>query len=181
MSRDAVFMSWWAPKASYYRKMEKITDRLGTACNIQAMVFGNMGDTSCTGVGFTRDPGTGEKVFYGEFLVNAQGEDVVAGIRTPQPISELKAWNAGVYNQLREITTSLEKHYKRHAGLRVHRAGRHPVHAADPQRQAHRSGRGQRRRRDGRRKASSTRRRPSCASPRRSSTSSSTRSSIPPR
>ena len=111
MSRDAVFMSWWAPKASYYRKMEKISDRLGTACNIQAMVFGNMGDTSCTGVGFTRDPGTGEKVFYGEFLVNAQGEDVVAGIRTPQPISELKAWNAGVYKQLREITTRLEKHY----------------------------------------------------------------------
>ena len=63
-------------------------------------------------MGFTRDPGSGEKVFYGEFLVNAQGEDVVAGIRTPQPISELEAWNAGVYNQLREITASLEKHYK---------------------------------------------------------------------
>jgi pyruvate,orthophosphate dikinase len=112
MSRNAVFMSWWAPKASYYRKMEKISDRLGTACNIQAMVFGNMGDTSCTGVGFTRDPGSGEKVFYGEFLVNAQGEDVVAGIRTPQPISELKDWNADVYKQLHEITTMLEKHYK---------------------------------------------------------------------
>ena len=76
------------------------------------MVFGNMGDTCCTGVGFTRDPGSGEKVFYGEFLVNAQGEDVVAGIRTPQPISELKAWNPDVYNQLRDITASLEKHYK---------------------------------------------------------------------
>jgi pyruvate,orthophosphate dikinase len=112
MSRNAVFMSWWAPKASYYRKMEKISDRLGTACNIQAMVFGNMGDTSCTGVGFTRDPGSGEKVFYGEFLVNAQGEDVVAGIRTPQPISELEIWNPGVYKQLREITAMLEKHYK---------------------------------------------------------------------
>ena len=112
MSRNAVFNSWWAPKAAYYRKMEKISDRLGTACNIQAMVFGNMGDTCCTGVGFTRDPGSGEKVFYGEFLVNAQGEDVVSGIRTPQPIAELEAWNAGVYKQLREITAMLEKHYK---------------------------------------------------------------------
>ncbi len=112
MSRNAVFMSWWAPKASYYRKMEKISDRLGTACNIQAMVFGNMGDTSCTGVGFTRDPGSGAKVFYGEFLVNAQGEDVVAGIRTPQPISELETWNKEVYRQLRDITAMLEKHYK---------------------------------------------------------------------
>jgi len=112
MSRDAVFNSWWAPKASYYRKMEKISDRLGTACNIQAMVFGNTGDTSCTGVGFTRDPGSGAKLFYGEFLVNAQGEDVVAGIRTPQPISELKDWNADVYKQLFDITAMLEKHYK---------------------------------------------------------------------
>jgi pyruvate, orthophosphate dikinase len=112
MSRNAVFNSWWAPKASYYRKMEKIDDRLGTACNIQAMVFGNTGDSSCTGVGFTRDPGSGEKVFYGEFLVNAQGEDVVAGIRTPQPISELEAWNKDVYKQLRDITAMLEKHYK---------------------------------------------------------------------
>jgi pyruvate,orthophosphate dikinase len=112
MARNAVFMSWWAPKASYYRKMEKISDRLGTACNIQAMVFGNMGDTSCTGVGFTRDPGSGEKLFYGEFLVNAQGEDVVAGIRTPSPITELEAWNKAVYKQLRDITSMLEKHYK---------------------------------------------------------------------
>ncbi|HET8547697.1 MAG TPA: pyruvate, phosphate dikinase [Bryobacteraceae bacterium] len=112
MSRNAVFNSWWAPKAAYYRKMEKISDRLGTACNIQTMVFGNMGDTSCTGVGFTRDPGSGEKVFYGEFLVNAQGEDVVSGARTPQPISELEAWNPDVYRQLRQITTSLERHYR---------------------------------------------------------------------
>jgi pyruvate,orthophosphate dikinase len=112
LARNAVFNSWWAPKAAYYRKMEKISDRLGTACNIQTMVFGNMGDSSCTGVGFTRDPGSGEKVFYGEFLVNAQGEDVVSGIRTPQPISELELWNAGVYKQLREITAMLEKHYR---------------------------------------------------------------------
>ena len=112
LARNAVFMSWWAPKASYYRKMEKISDRLGTACNIQTMVFGNMGETSCTGVGFTRDPGSGDKVFYGEFLVNAQGEDVVSGIRTPSPISELKDWNEGVYDKLREITAMLEQHYK---------------------------------------------------------------------
>jgi len=112
LARNAVFNSWWAPKASYYRKMEKISDRLGTACSVQTMVFGNMGDTSCTGVGFTRDPGSGEKVFYGEFLVNAQGEDVVSGARTPQPISELKDWNAGVYKQLVDITTMLERHYK---------------------------------------------------------------------
>ncbi|HBY60258.1 MAG TPA: pyruvate, phosphate dikinase, partial [Solibacterales bacterium] len=112
MARNAVFNSWWNPKATYYRKMEKIPDNLGTAANVQAMVFGNMGDNCCTGVGFTRDPGSGQKIFYGEFLVNAQGEDVVAGIRTPQPISELKNWNAGVYNQLVEITTMLEKHYK---------------------------------------------------------------------
>ncbi|MBX5495872.1 MAG: pyruvate, phosphate dikinase [Bryobacteraceae bacterium] len=112
LARNAVFNSWWNPKAVYYRKMEKIPDDIGTAANVQAMVFGNMGDTSCTGVGFTRDPGSGEKVFYGEFLVNAQGEDVVAGIRTPSPISELKAWNEDVYNQLVEITSMLEKHYK---------------------------------------------------------------------
>ena len=90
LSRDAVFRSWWTPKAKYYRNMEKIPDDIGTAANVQAMVFGNMGDTSGTGVGFTRDPGSGEKVFYGEFLMNAQGEDVVAGIRTPHPIADLE-------------------------------------------------------------------------------------------
>src|ERR1700733_14305083 len=90
LSRDAVFRSWWTPKAIYYRKMEQIPDDIGTAANVQAMVFGNMGDTSGTGVGFTRDPGSGEKVFYGEFLMNAQGEDVVAGIRTPHPIADLE-------------------------------------------------------------------------------------------
>jgi pyruvate, orthophosphate dikinase len=112
MSRDAVFRSWWADKACYYRKMEKIPDELGTAANIQAMVFGNMGETSGTGVGFTRDPGTGEKVFYGEFLINAQGEDVVAGIRTPQPIEELKTVLPEAYKQLYEITQKLEHAYK---------------------------------------------------------------------
>jgi pyruvate,orthophosphate dikinase len=112
MARDAVFRSWWNPRASYYRKMNKIADNLGTAVSVQAMVFGNMGDTSATGVGFTRNPATGEKAFYGEFLINAQGEDVVAGIRTPRPISELKSVMPAVYRQLRDITTSLEQHYR---------------------------------------------------------------------
>jgi len=112
LSRDAVFRSWWTPKAIYYRKMEKIPDDIGTAANVQAMVFGNMGDTSGTGVGFTRDPGSGEKVFYGEFLMNAQGEDVVAGIRTPHPIADLEKILPEAYAQLHEITTSLENHYK---------------------------------------------------------------------
>jgi hypothetical protein len=85
---------------------------LGTAVNVQAMVFGNLGETSGTGVGFTRNPATGVKEFYGEFLMNAQGEDVVAGIRTPVHISELEKIQPDVYNQLREITTRLEKHYR---------------------------------------------------------------------
>jgi len=112
MSRDAVFRSWWNPKAAYYRNMEKIPDEIGTAANVQAMVYGNLGDTSATGVGFTRDPATGENVFYGEFLVNAQGEDVVAGIRTPEPITDLEKIMPAAYKQLREITASLEKHYR---------------------------------------------------------------------
>src|SRR4029434_4255758 len=112
MSRNAVFNSWWAPKASYYRKMEKIEDRLGTACNIQTMVFGNMGETCCTGVGFTRDPGTGEKVFYGEFLVNAQGEDVVAGVRTPEPVAQLKKHLPKPFADLEKVRQRLERHFK---------------------------------------------------------------------
>ena len=112
MARDAVFRSWWNDKAIYYRKMERIPDSIGTAANVQAMVFGNMGDDCGTGVGFTRDPGSGEKVFYGEFLINAQGEDVVAGIRTPRPIAELHDVMPNVYRQLVDITSSLEKHYK---------------------------------------------------------------------
>ena len=112
MARNAVFRSWWNPRAAHYRKMNKIPDDLGTAVNVQAMVFGNMGETSATGVGFTRNPATGEKEFYGEFLVNAQGEDVVAGIRTPKPISELETLMPEVYQQLRQITSNLEKHYR---------------------------------------------------------------------
>jgi len=112
LARDAVFNSWNTPKAIYYRRMEKIPDSIGTAANVQAMVFGNMGENSGTGVGFTRNPSTGEKTFYGEFLVNAQGEDVVAGIRTPQPIAELEQVMPEAYKQLREITANLEKHYR---------------------------------------------------------------------
>src|SRR5581483_2454651 len=108
----AVFGSWWNDKAAYYRKMEKIPDDIGTAANVQAMVFGNMSENSGTGVGFTRDPGTGEKVFYGEYLLNAQGEDVVAGIRTPHPIADLQQVMPEAFQQLREITTNLEKHYR---------------------------------------------------------------------
>jgi len=111
-ARDAVFRSWFNDRAIHYRTMNQIPDDLGTAVNVQAMVFGNLGETSATGVGFTRNPATGEKVFYGEFLENAQGEDVVAGIRTPRPISELEKWNPVVYKQLHEITTMLEKHYR---------------------------------------------------------------------
>jgi pyruvate,orthophosphate dikinase len=112
MARDAVFKSWNNPRAITYRKLNKISDDLGTAVNVQAMVFGNMGDDCATGVGFTRNPSTGEKVFYGEYLTNAQGEDVVAGIRTPKPIAELEQDMPEVYKQLREITTKLEQQYR---------------------------------------------------------------------
>ena len=112
MSRDAVFRSWWGKNAVTYRRMEKIPDEIGTAANVQTMVFGNMGDDSGTGVGFTRNPSTGEKVFWGEFLMNAQGEDVVAGIRTPQPIADLEKLMPDAYRQLRDITSNLEKHYR---------------------------------------------------------------------
>ena len=111
-ARNAVFRSWNNPRAIHYRKMNRIADDLGTAVNVQAMVFGNMGDTSATGVGFTRNPATGAKEFYGEFLINAQGEDVVSGVRTPKPIAELKTLWPEVYEQLFEITGRLEKHYR---------------------------------------------------------------------
>jgi pyruvate,orthophosphate dikinase len=112
MARDAVFRSWQNDRAKHYRRINNIDDMLGTAVNVQAMVYGNLGDTSGTGVGFTRNPATGTKEFYGEFLMNAQGEDVVSGVRTPVPILELQKIMPDVYNQLREITTRLEKHYK---------------------------------------------------------------------
>src|SRR5271155_4494938 len=112
MARDAVFRSWQNDRAKHYRRINNISDDLGTAVNVQAMVFGNLGDTSGTGVGFTRNPATGAKEFYGEYLMNAQGEDVVSGVRTPVPILELQRIMPDVYSQLREITTRLEKHYR---------------------------------------------------------------------
>src|SRR5215475_3078003 len=112
LARDAVFRSWQNDRAKHYRRMNNIDDMLGTAVNVQAMVFGNLDETSGTAVGFTRNPATGTKEFYGEFLMNAQGEDVVSGVRTPVPILELEKIMPDVYNQLRDITTRLEKHYK---------------------------------------------------------------------
>jgi pyruvate, orthophosphate dikinase len=112
MARDAVFRSWQNDRAKHYRRINNISDELGTAVNVQAMVFGNLGETSGTGVGFTRNPATGAKEFYGEFLMNAQGEDVVSGVRTPVPILELQKIMPAVYDQLREITTRLEEHYR---------------------------------------------------------------------
>jgi pyruvate, orthophosphate dikinase len=111
-ARDAVFRSWQNPRAKEYRRIYEIPDHIGTAVNVQAMVFGNTGDRSATGVGFTRNPATGAKEFYGEFLVNAQGEDVVAGIRTPRQIAELESVLPSAYKQLRQITARLERHYK---------------------------------------------------------------------
>ncbi|HNX15429.1 MAG TPA: pyruvate, phosphate dikinase [Oscillospiraceae bacterium] len=108
----AVFRSWDNPRAIYYRKENDIPSSWGTAVNVQSMVFGNMGITSGTGVAFTRNPATGEKKLYGEFLMNAQGEDVVAGIRTPQTIDQLKEVMPDVYNQFVEIANNLEKHYR---------------------------------------------------------------------
>ena len=120
----AVFASWNGKRAIEYRRIERIPDEWGTAVNVQAMVFGNMGDDSCTGVAFTRNPGNGENKFYGEYLVNAQGEDVVAGIRTPAPINQyskndhsknlttLEKFMPEQYKELDEIQQRLEKHYK---------------------------------------------------------------------
>jgi pyruvate,orthophosphate dikinase len=107
----AVFTSWNGRRARDYRRIHKISDDLGTAVNVQAMVFGNMGEDSGTGVAFTRDVATGEKILYGEFLQNAQGEDVVAGIRTPKKIAELKGVMPEVYDQFQQVATRLENHY----------------------------------------------------------------------
>ncbi|HOA89985.1 MAG TPA: pyruvate, phosphate dikinase, partial [Propioniciclava tarda] len=108
----AVFRSWDNPRAIYYRRMNDIPSDWGTAVNVQSMVFGNLGDTSGTGVAFSRNPATGDKGLYGEFLMNAQGEDVVAGIRTPETIDHLKERNPEVYNQFVEIVGRLEQHYR---------------------------------------------------------------------
>ncbi|MBI1190068.1 MAG: pyruvate, phosphate dikinase [Tepidisphaera sp.] len=109
---EAVFKSWNGDRAVSYRRIAGISGLNGTAVNVQTMVYGNMGEDSGTGVAFTRNNATGENVFYGEFLVNAQGEDVVAGIRTPQSVDQMPKWNKKVYQQLLDIKTKLEKHYK---------------------------------------------------------------------
>jgi pyruvate,orthophosphate dikinase len=111
-ARDAVFRSWNNARAIEYRRIYEIPDSIGTAVNVQMMVFGNTGNRSATGVGFTRNPATGAKEFYGEFLINAQGEDVVSGVRTPQPIAELEKVLPAAYKQLRQITSRLERHYR---------------------------------------------------------------------
>ena len=108
----SVFGSWMNDRAIAYRRLNNIPESWGTAVNVQAMVFGNMGEGSGTGVAFTRDPANGEKKFYGEFLMNAQGEDVVAGIRTPLPIEKLKRAMPKVYRQLGRIQSTLERHYR---------------------------------------------------------------------
>ena len=108
----AVFKSWNIPRAITYRRINDIRSLHGTAVNVQSMVFGNMGDDSGTGVAFTRDPTTGENKFYGEFLINAQGEDVVAGIRTPQPVSDMSLWRPQIYRQLLRVKKTLEGHFK---------------------------------------------------------------------
>ncbi len=112
MAISAVFKSWNNPRAVTYRRLNYIPDDLGTAVNIQQMVFGNFGENSATGVGFTRNPATGDKELYGEYLFNAQGEDVVAGIRTPSPLKSLEKEMPSAYKELKEITNRLEKHYR---------------------------------------------------------------------
>ena len=108
----AVFGSWQADRAITYRRLENIPGDWGTAVNVQSMVYGNMGDDCATGVAFTRDPSTGENIFYGEFLTNAQGEDVVAGVRTPEPVERLKSRQPEAYQTLEDIYQTLEKHYR---------------------------------------------------------------------
>jgi pyruvate,orthophosphate dikinase len=112
MSINAVFGSWDSPRAITYREINDIKGLLGTAVNVQAMVFGNMGNDSGTGVAFTRNPSTGENKFYGEYLINSQGEDVVAGIRTPEPVARLEKEMPAIFKQLMDIRQTLEKHYK---------------------------------------------------------------------
>ena len=134
----AVFNSWMGNKAVEYRRIERITGLKGTAVNVQAMVFGNTGNNSGTGVAFTRDPNTGEDEFFGDYLINAQGEDVVAGIRTPEPITQLHDEMPKVYEQLHGHPQEARDALQGDAGHRVHGPGRHALHAPDPHRQADR-------------------------------------------
>ena len=109
---NAVFDSWFAKKAVDYRRIHRLPDDWGTAVTVMAMVFGNLGETSGTGVCFSRDPSSGEKRFFGEFLVNAQGEDVVAGVRTPEPLEALRQRMPAVYKRLVGFKDALERHYR---------------------------------------------------------------------
>ena len=138
---SAVFRSWGAPRAHVYRRANDISDDLGTAANICQMVFGNRGESSGTGVCFSRDPATGEHRLYGEFLQNAQGEDVVAGIRTPEPIERMRELLPEAYAELVATVERLEQPPPRCAGHRVHGRAGPALHAADAHRQAHGAGR----------------------------------------
>ena len=138
----AVFGSWMNDRAIVYRRKYGIPAEWGTAVNVQAMVFGNTGSNSGSGVAFTRDPATGEKIFYGEFLINAQGEDVVAGVRTPEPVADLKKHLPEGAGRARAHPPGARVPFQGRAGFRVHHPGRQGLHAPDPQRQAHRRGRG---------------------------------------
>ena len=161
----AVFGSWMNARAIAYRQLHDIPASWGTAVNVQAMVFGNMGETSATGVAFTRNPSTGEKALYGEFLVNAQGEDVVAGIRTPQDLTEAARIASGstlpsletlmpeAFAEFRAHGRAAREPLPRHAGRRVHHRARQALDAADARRQAHREGGAEDRRRHGRGRA----------------------------
>ena len=160
----AVFESWDNHRAKVYRRTKGIPDDLGTAVNVQTMVFGNKGETSGTGVAFTRDPSTGENMFYGEFLMNAQGEDVVAGVRVPAAARGAARGHAGRARTALRHPRDAREALPRHAGRGVHHRGRQALHAADPQRQADRPGGSAAWRWTWWTKASSPRTRRSCAS-----------------
>ena len=159
----AVFGSWQSDRAKIYRRLNAIPGDWGTAVNVQAMVFGNMGETSATGVAFTRDPATGERAYYGEYLINAQGEDVVAGIRTPQYLTRAARDKAGakapsmeetmpeVFAELARVFDLLERHYREMQDIEFTVERGNLVDAADPHRQAHRQGGAAHRRRHGER------------------------------
>ena len=134
----AVFGSWMNDRAMVYRRKYNIPAEWGTAVNVQAMVYGNTGDSSGSGVAFTRDPATGEKVFYGEFLINAQGEDVVAGVRTPEPVAQLEETSARSLLLNWRNPQDAREAFQRRPGFRIHDPGRQGFHVPDAQRKADR-------------------------------------------
>ncbi len=177
----AVFGSWMNDRAIVYRRKYNIPSEWGTAVNVQAMVYGNTGENSGSGVAFTRNPANGANEFYGEFLINAQGEDVVAGVRTPEPVLELKKQMPEVLRGTDEGPRDPGKAFQGRAGRRVHDPGRQAVHAPDPQRQAHRRRRAQVLHGHGQGEAHRLGNRRFCATRPISSTSCSRRSSISPK